>query len=145
MKPATAWPPVPPTYSTEKVLKKGWGDCVHVWGVGGGGGGTKEGGGPVLVTPPERGDLWSHTEWVFWTVKRGRWKSSLHLSATASWWQKHIWMEIIRCDGGAVIYTGCNLWLPFSFYVSRKQIQKWIIIKKSLHILFFCRKSGLYF
>lgn len=36
MKPATAWPPVPPTYSTEKVLKKGWGGCVHVWGVGGG-------------------------------------------------------------------------------------------------------------
>lgn len=92
MKPATAWPPVPPTYSIEKVLKRGE--------EGGERQGKEDGGKPV--TAPERGDLWSHTEWVLdsW---RGGWKSGLRLSGLLFADSSHIWTEMIRWDYEIII------------------------------------------
>ena len=74
MKPATAWPPVPLTYSIEEVLKEGWGWEMEEEE-------EEEEGNQWLHQ--RRGDLWSHTEWVL-DSQRGGWKSGLRLSA----WQQ---------------------------------------------------------
>lgn len=91
MKPATAWPPVPLTYSTEKVLKRGEGE-------------EREGGGM-------EGNQWLHQKGVtyevtqngFWTVGEEDEKVAFVSLPCFFGDSSHIWTEMIRWDCEIII------------------------------------------
>lgn len=86
MKPATAWPPVPPTYSIEKVLKRGEG-------------GGREGNQWLR----QRGVTYEVTQNGFWTVQEEDEKVAFISLPRLLSDSSPIWTEIIRCDYEIII------------------------------------------